>query len=274
MNTVMRSFTLLCLMFSLSLTTTANAGSREGEVNQQLNAEQLMDFAKLVEKTAAQHGARVFLLGRVGRASDQLPQGIEYTHTALAVYSMITTGEGKQVPGYAIYNLYQKNQTPSQSELVIDYPFNFFAGAAELKAGIAIPTPAVQKRLLALIASGEYHTLHNPNYSVLANPFNSQFQNCTEFTLDLINAAIYQTKNILQLKANAKAYFKPQQLKVSGLKLKIAAIFMDDLTLDDHKSKIKTATFSSIVGYLAENSLLLHQQVIYPETVVAKIPSN
>jgi hypothetical protein len=41
----------------------------------------------------------------------------------------------------------------------------------------------------------------------LANPFNIQFQNCTEFTLDLINAAIYQTKDIAQLKANAKAYF-------------------------------------------------------------------
>jgi hypothetical protein len=72
MNVVMRGFALLCLMFCLTVTT-ANAGSRESEVNQQLNAEQLMDFAKLVEKTAAQHGVRVFLLSRVGRASDELP---------------------------------------------------------------------------------------------------------------------------------------------------------------------------------------------------------
>ncbi len=268
MNIVMRCFTLLCLMFCLTITT-ATAGSREGEVNEQLNAEQLIDFAKLVEKTAAKHGARVFLLGRVGRASDELPEGIEYTHTALAVYSMITTDEGKQVPGYAIYNLYQQNQALSQSELVIDYPANFFAGVSELKAGIAIPTAAVQKRLLALIDSGEYQQLHNPSYSVLANPFNSQFQNCTEFTLDLINAAIYQTKDIKQLKANAKAYFKPQTLETSGLKLHMAALFMDDLTLDDHNSKVKTATYSSIVRYLAENDLLKHQQTLYPVQVVA-----
>ncbi|MCJ8274630.1 MAG: DUF2145 domain-containing protein [Psychrosphaera sp.] len=267
MNAMMRCFTLLC--FCLFMNTTATAGSREGEVNPQLNVEQLIDFAKLVEKTAAKQGARVFLLGRVGRASDEMPQGIEYTHTALAVYSMITTDEGKQVPGYAIYNLYQKNDALSQSELVIDYPVNFFAGAAELKAGIAIPTPAVQKRLLALIASGEYQALHNPNYSILANPFNSQFQNCTEFTLDLLNAAIYQTKNIAQLKANAKAYFKPQQLEMSGLKLQMAAIFMDDLTLADHQSKVKTATFSSIVRYLAENNLLLHHQTLYPAQTAA-----
>ncbi|MCP4696531.1 MAG: DUF2145 domain-containing protein [Gammaproteobacteria bacterium] len=35
--------------------------------------------------------------------------------------------------------------------------------------------------------------------------FSSRFQNCTEYVLDVLNAAIYQTNDIKQLKANASA---------------------------------------------------------------------
>jgi hypothetical protein len=264
MKAVIGCLSLLCFLFT---STMVNAGSREGEVNAQLDPEKLVDFSKLVERTAAKHGARVFLLGRVGRAAEDLPEGIAYTHTALAVYSMITIAEGKKVPGYAIYNLYQNSDNPSQSQLVIDFPVDFFAGAAQLKAGIAIPSIALQKRLLALIQSGDYQSLHNTNYSVLANPDNSQFQNCTEFTLDVINSAIYQTDNVKQLKANAKAYFKAQPINESGLKLKMAAMFMDDLALSDHSSKVKTATFTTLVNYLAENDLLMQQETLTAASV-------
>ena len=90
---------------------------------------------------------------------------------------------------------------PNRSSLVQDFPVNFFWGSQKLKAGIIIPNEEIQTRLIELIEKGDNAKLHNPNYSVIANPMNSQLQNCTEHTLDLINAAIYQTTNISYLKS-------------------------------------------------------------------------
>lgn len=98
--------------------------------------------------------------------------------------------------------------------------------------------------------------IHNEDYSVIANPFNNRFQNCTEHTLDVINAAIYQTTDIDRLKNNAKAYFKPQRVKISSFKLMLGKMFMDDVTTKNHSNKIYTATFSTIAQYLKNNELL------------------
>lgn len=254
----MNAVRFICLMLCLSAFNVM-AGSTGGGTNPQLDPLELAQFSKKVERTAAKHGARVFLLSRMGRAKEELPKGISYTHTGVAVYSMIETDDGKTVPGYAVYNLYQKDDDPSKSHLVTDFPVDFFAGAFELKAGIAIPTPEVQQRILQLIGNGNYKKYHNPEYSVLSNPFNARYQNCNEYLLDLINGAIYQSDDIAQLKANAKAYFEPQPIAKSSFKLALAALAMEDLTLRDHKGKVKTTTYTTIVSYLKDNNLLAHE---------------
>ena len=58
-------------------------------------------FAKDVEIYAANEGARAFIIARVGRLEKELPEGIKFTHTAVAVYSTITLETGEQVNGYA-----------------------------------------------------------------------------------------------------------------------------------------------------------------------------
>jgi len=93
---------------------------------------------------------------------------------------------------------------------------DFFAGAHALKAGIAIPTPKLQRRLLELIEKDGHLELHNPRYSVLSNPFDARYQNCAEYVLDMINAVLYQTMDKEQLKVNARAYFQPYSVKMSG----------------------------------------------------------
>lgn len=241
----------------------AMAGSRDGEVNPNLDPVQLAAFSKQVERVAAKQGARVFLISRMGRPEKDLPEGVRFTHTAFAVYSMITLQNGKQVPGYAVYNLYQKNDKLSESHIVMDYVANFFDGAYELKAGVAVLAPELQSRVLDLIASGEYKKLHNPKYSVVSNPMNSRYQNCTEYVLDVLNAAIYQTTDIAQLKANTQAYFKPHAIGQSRIKLRLASLVMDDLTIADHKGKVKTTTYGSLLDYLRENGLLRYETTLY-----------
>ncbi|ALU45204.1 DUF2145 domain-containing protein [Pseudoalteromonas rubra] len=254
----------LCMAAALSASTHTFAGSQNsGETRFEPN--QIAQFAKQVERYAANQGAHVFVIGRVGRRLDDLPKGIEFTHVALAVYSELTTSEGEKRQGYAIHNLYQLSDDPGTSQLIIDYPTDFFWSVHDLKAAIAIPSRALQQKLLDAIAQGVPAKVHNPSYSVVANPFNNQKQNCTEHTLNVINAALYNTTDMAQLKVNTQAYFKPQALNVSRFKLALGSLFNDGVDSSDHQGKIKTTTFTSIVRYLNNNQLLAHSTVLTPD---------
>jgi len=225
------------------------AGSAAGGAPQ-FEAEQLVALSKKLEREIAARRARVAIISRVGRPPGDLPDGIEFTHVAFAVYSQITLDDGRRVPGYAMYNLYQSDERPNSSFLRQDYPLDYYAAVQRLKAGIIIPKPALQERLLKVIFSDTYQELHNPRYSAVANPFNQQYQNCTEFVLDVINAAIYETSDHRQIKANIEAYFEPQPLAVSPFKLFLGSIFVPDITTSDHPGPVATATFWSIARYM------------------------
>lgn len=262
---------ILCTaMLFIALAGKAYAGSQQ-QVNAQHKPQDIVAFSKGVEKYAASMGARAFIIARVGRPVEELPKGIFYTHTAIAVYSAITLEDGTIVNGYAIHNLYQLPDDKTKSILVTDYPVDFFWGAYTLTAGILIPTPDIQQQLINLIANGDNETLHNPNYTVLASPFNSMYQNCTEHTLDMVNAAIYNTTNRTQLKANAQAHFSAQRVKTSPLKLFIGSALMEDITTKDHKGKVSTATFTTIAKYLQKYGLAEHTVTVNQDLVATAI---
>lgn len=264
-------YTIFALSIAvISSITTAHAGSTKNAASKH-SAKEITTFAKQVEKYAARQGARAFIIARMGRPKKDLPKGISFTHTAIAVYSNIELGNGKTARGYAIHNLYQNEGQLDTSSLVVDYPTDFFWGAEELKAGIIIPTKALQHRLIEAIASGKNKTVHNNNYSVIANPFNSQFQNCTEHTLDVINASIYQTTDITRLKRNAKSHFQPQRVKTNRFKLMLGSAFMDDVTTKDHDGKIYTTTFTTIAKYLDKNQLMKSSVVFNQQGEAVKL---
>jgi hypothetical protein len=92
--------------------------------------------------------------------------------------------------------------------------------------------------------------VHEPRYSVIANPYNEGRQNCTEFILDVINSAIYQTSNVKQLKQVAQKYFVAQPVEVNPFKLLLGSVFSAEVTTTDHPSRPVTATFERISDYL------------------------
>ena len=213
-------------------------------------AEEVVSFAKKVERTLAAKGAHVAILARMGRPPSEMPAGMHFTHVAFVVYSNIQTADGRILPGYSIHNLYQYDDKPDKSRLVQDYPVDFFSGVAQMEAGILIPSAELQKRIVQLIASPGYASLHDPRYSVIANPFNEGRQNCTEFTLDVINAAIYQTTDTKKLKQVAQKYFQAQPVEVNPFKLMLGSMFSAEVSTADHPQKPVTATFERISDYL------------------------
>jgi hypothetical protein len=258
----MKKLTVLLLILSTAvLPTRLWAGSASAEDNI-FPAEQITTFAKSVERYAAQRGARAFIIGRVGRPEDSLPEGIHFTHTAVAIYSSIALEDGSTRKGYAVHNLYQKTDAVNESELITDYPTDFFWSAKALKAGIIIPSADLQRRLISLYAEGKAQAVHVPSYSAIANPFTSRYQNCTEYTLDVINAAIYKTQDKAKLKANAQAHFTPVVIQESPIKILLGSMLMKDIARDDHSGPVATATFSSIARYLNDNGLLKQASIL------------
>lgn len=262
-----RFFAIIALACATFAPVPSFAGSSAAS-NPVLPAADVAAFSNRVQQDLAGRGANVAIVSRVGRDPAVLPDGINYTHVAFWVYSRVTRADGRTGMGYRVYNLYQTSGDLTRSELVQDTPSDFFAGAHNLDAGIIIPDARLQRKLLDVIASPTYAALHNANYSVLANPRSGQFQNCTEHTLDVLMAALYDTNDRSQIKANIAAYFAPQAVPLSGLKRLFAPAASQALTTVDHGSRVGTATFGSIARFMETNAL--HDQIyrITPERIV------
>ncbi|MEO5378039.1 MAG: DUF2145 domain-containing protein [Magnetococcus sp. DMHC-6] len=266
MFSLWRILVLFGVVFVYALPATAvgfSVGSQGGEPAH-FNSEQIISFAKKVEKTLAAKGARVAILARMGRPVEQLPKGMHFTHVAFAVYSAITTSDGRKVPGYAIYNLYQQKEHPDVSDLVQDFPVDFFAGVVALESGIIIPSAELQKRLLEVIGSPTYGALHDSHYSVIANPYTLGRQNCTEFVLDVLQAAIYQTSDIQKIKASEKVYFIAQPVEVNPFKLMFGSLFSAEVSTSDHPGPPITATFETIGAFLLKYDVGSEMLTILP----------
>jgi hypothetical protein len=240
----------LCLWGTAAAAPGFSSASSGGGETTNFKAEEIITFAKKVERTLASKGAHVAILARMGRPLSEMPRGMRFTHVAFVVYSQIQTADGRTLPGYAIHNLYQYDDKPNTSRLVIDYPVDFFSGVAHMEAGILIPSAELQQRLIKVIASPAYAAVHEPRYSVIANPYNEGRQNCTEFILDVINSAIYQTSNVKQLKQVAQKFFVAQPVEVNPFKLLLGSVFSAEVATSDHPSKPVTATFERISDYL------------------------
>ncbi|MBB6251828.1 DUF2145 domain-containing protein [Nitrospirillum iridis] len=248
-----RAFVLLCISASTISKADAaglSASSRGATDESHFRPAELATFAKKVERELAATGVRVAIVGRVGVPLDQVPEGFHYSHVGFAIYSQIKTKSGDTIPGYAMYNLYQDDKHPDVSNLVQDYPLDFFSGIQSLDAGVIIPSDELQSRILGIITSPTYAALHDPHYSIIANPYNLGRQNCTEFVLDVLMAAIYRTDNIAQIKAAENAYFRAQPVTVSPFKLLVGSMFMPGVSTSDQTEAPVTATFERISDFL------------------------
>lgn len=240
-------------------------GSAARPAGPHLNGEQAALFAKQIERDIATKGARLAIVFRTGEPRETLPEGISYTHGGFWAYVPLTLDDGRTVPGYAIYNLYRgdgKSLPTDRSYLQQDYPFDFAAASGVDDVGVIIPTPEMQRRILAIMDSPTYQKLHIVEYSLVSNPLDIKYQNCTEFMLDIIASAAWQTTDMAQIKANLKAHFKPTVVKTSGFERFFAPIAHKEIKTDDQRGDIVTATYDSLAVFMKEKGLLQEAYVL------------
>jgi hypothetical protein len=239
------------VLFSVS---PAQAGS-DGRYRDVFTLQEAADFSKLIERDLAARGARVALVFRSGRDREDLRGGVRYTHGAFWVYTPIELDDGSTVYGYAVYNLFHFSDDQQVSYLEQDWPLDFARGDVVGEVGVIIPSEEMQRRLLDIIASPAYTALHQPNYSLVSNPGDLRFQNCTEFLLDVIAAATWQTTFRPQIKANLRAYFEATLVPSNPIERFFARWGDARLRLNDHRGDIRTATFASISEFMLRYDL-------------------
>ena len=212
------------------------------------------EFSKQIERDLAAKGARVAVVFRSGMDREKLPKGIRYTHGAFWVYQALVNEDGEEFNGYAVYNLYNSTEKPQESYLEQDFPINFALPMKVEEVGVIVPTPEIQRRILAVMASSSYSALHEPAYSLISNPHDARYQNCNEFMLDVISAGIWETDDRAQLKANLGAAFKPTKIEANVFERFFAPIVDRRLITKDHRGKggLFTTTFSSLGGFMSE----------------------
>ena len=243
----------------------ADSGFSGRAAKAHLAAPQAAGFAKQIETELATKGARVAIVFRAGRPRDQLPKGISYTHGAFWVYGDIKGGDGQVYQGYSVYNLYQgdgSNLPVDESYLHQDYPFDFVSGAQTDDVSVIIPSPEMQRRILAVITSPAYEKLHVKSYTIVSNPLNLAHQNCTEFVLDVVAAAAWQSDDPVQITADLNANFKPTVVHANLLQRLFAPMASPAYNLDDQAGELLTATNDSIAAFMRDNGLLKDAYVI------------
>lgn len=245
--------------FMLAALPAAAQDSSAASIAAHFTAPEAAAFSKQVERDLAAKGARVAMVFRTGRPRSQLPEGIAYTHGAFWIYRDITTADGGHVAGYAVYNLYAgdgKAWPKNQSRLVQDFPFDFTRGSAVDDVAVIIPSPEMQRRMLAVIDSPAYEALHNPAYSLVANPWTSKYQNCNNFMLDVVGAAAWETEDSARITADLKAHYAPTVVKANTLMRVFGPIADSRLRTDDQHGPIRTATYESMSAFMKANGLL------------------
>jgi hypothetical protein len=215
-------------------------------------------IGKALEHDLAARGAQLAIVFRAGRPHQQMPPGMGYTHGAFWIYRTIHTADGRSINGYAVYNLYAgdgHSLAENRSQLVQDYPTNFVMGAAEPQLAVIVPTPEMQRRLIALVDSPSYEALHNPSYSLIDNPFDARHQSCTTFILDIVAAAAWEVTDPRQIQSDLQAHFTPTIVRTDPLTRIFGPMFSSRIPTDDQHGPIRTAAYESIAAFMQANGL-------------------
>ena len=238
---------ITALALVLAVPVTAEAGSDATPISP-WSAEEAADFSKQIERDLAARGARVALVFRSGRAREDLPAGVRYTHGAFWVCSELETDDDRRA-----------------SYLEQDWPLNFTQGDVIGEVGILIPSPEMQRRLEFMLNTGADEVLHQPDYSLVSNPHDLRFQNCNEYLLDVMAAAAWETTDREQIKANLQAWFEPAPIR-AGLLARLFGPSVDDrLRMEDQRGTIRTTTYSALARFLGDYDLLSAQYELRAE---------
>lgn len=210
------------------------------------------DKAIALKNILDRQNPQVAIISRVGSNMDEY--NLHYTHGAFVV---------RNYPGregyWTVIHLLNHAGT-KMSSLYAQGLLNFFMDDLyNLDFRVTIPTPDLQQKIIDVLNSPLKLQLHNSNYSLIAYPFSTQYQNSNQWLIEVITTATTGvTTRVSAQRVLQKEKYKPSILNVR-LPTKIGAqLFKANVQFDDHplversSSQYSVVTVESLVAYLKD----------------------
>lgn len=189
-------------------------------------------------------GAKVALLGRVG--SDQSARGVRYTHVAFATRDH---PKGRWAVTHVLNICGQ-----GDSDIYDEGLANFFLDEVHaFESKLVIPSPAVQAALTDLLAGPMKRKMHQRDYSLIAYPWDTRFQNSDGWALEL-SAAALAPRGEISSRAQAQAWLRragyvPSRIRI-GVGERIGTrLFAANVRYGDHPDEAwQNQTYEVVSG--------------------------
>ncbi|WP_332879218.1 DUF2145 domain-containing protein [Massilia sp. S19_KUP03_FR1] len=229
----------------------AHAGNACAETKPQ--ARDFIDGMALAQRTRAaleQTDAQVVLIARAGQ--DLSKYGMRYSHMAFA---------WRDHPKGRWFVVHELNECGTAASTLYNEGLgNFFLGGMfSYEARIVVPSPAVQQRLAAMLASNTPLRMHSPRYNMLAYPFATTYQNSNQWLLESWAAAMSEFPIADRTQAQAwlkLANYQPITLRIPTMTRLGGRMFRANIAFDDQPfdrrmaGQIDAVTVESVVRFV------------------------
>ena len=257
----------LTLFFAITLQSSLSFAGRscDEEAPDPKKIMQGLELAQMSKLRLDASQAEVAIIARVGQ--DLSKYHLRYSHLGLVRHA----ADGRWLV------LHELNQCgTAESNLFDEGLGNFFMDSPfAYETMILIPSLELQKKLAAVIDSGQARQLHQHRYNMLAFAFSTRYQNSNQWALEVLAAAQANDVKITQ-REQAQAWLKlasyqPETLHIPTLTRLGARMFKANVSFDDHpmdrrmSGLIDTVTVESITKFLQSRETTLEKIVLsYP----------
>lgn len=222
------------------------------------NVQRGLDLALRAHQTLNASGAKVVMLARAGQ--DLSKHGLRWSHVGWAY---------KEGDAWRVLHKLNQCGTPrgdvyrqGLAEFFLDDPF-------EYRGAYAVPTPEVQRALLALLSDDQRAAAaHTPGYSMVAYPWAARYQQSNQWAIETL--ALSQlpasgpraeaNRELAQAWLVVKRY-EPTTLRLGAMTRLGARMTAANVAFDDHPSekrfsdRIETVTADSVFAWLQRAGL-------------------
>nr|WP_260844227.1 DUF2145 domain-containing protein [Stenotrophomonas rhizophila] len=146
---------------------------------------------------------------------------------------------------------------------------------------VGVPTPAVRAALKTMLTPPaiQAKALHEPRYSVVAYPFSDEYQNSNQWVLEVLAAAIAQSRDgtLLVRRAQVQTWLKEQMYQPSSLHIGVgkrlgARFFSANAATTDHPASERVSGNYSVVTVESVFDFLQKRGALAQELSVAHVP--
>ena len=219
-----------------------------------------MALAERTAQTLDKSGAQVVALGRIGQNLGEY--GVRYSHFGFAYRE----GDKWRV-------VHKLNQCGTAHAAVYRQGLGefFLDDLYEYEAGVVIPTPEIQAKLLPVVRdNAKLAQLNTPAYSMVAYPWARTYQQSNQWALETMAMALEpaaQSRERAQAWLQLKDY-TPTTLHISPMKRLGGRLTAANIAFDDHPNekrftdRIETVTVDSVFAWLNRTGMGAPVQVI------------